>query len=775
MESIMATSNVAIAAVIGGVVGASFGKALFDSKAKINAFKKNAERVRGFRNLIGDTIRLRQEMQNTADKSSNAFAKLSRSNDANITKLKAHGIAVDKLDKEYTRLGRTVKGLELGAAGRQNIGEGVQSLKSGFRTVAAAISAVAVPTMVSANYQSIIRDIAIKGGIARTDKEDALSESIRRDAADSGIERNELAEAVNTLVAGGMDVAEAAANARSIARFSVGQNADSTDTARLVLAMRQAGITNPESIEKALGKVAVAGDLGSFEAKDMAKHFASLMPQMTAFGMAGEQATVELANMLQTQMKAAGSANEAAINLSNLLSKLTSEDTKNKFADKGIDFTKSMRFNIAQGYDPIMAFLGIAQEAANKTDPAKAEELAALQEQIAKAQDPIAAQKMLDSYLEMAGLSEYISDKQAKQAALAALQNQNLHRANLKTIQETDGLAKTEKDLADRRAASAQMWREVGQAMDDALLSIGDAIQPLTDWAASMLKSVGETISSLSKEFPMIVNGIVAASVAFGAALGALALGKIAVGSAQVVRGAWNIFSGGQMPVMGSARRRGRGGKAGMIADALGAATGASGTPVFVTNWPGGGLLDGTPGGGKTGNTSAKAGKPGVLSRARSAIGTVATGAIGAGKVALAAPSMAAIAAGGAGTMAAGAGMVAASGAAGYAFGSLINAGINMAISATSGRESSLGTWLYEKLHSEEAAKAAALEKPSSSNLRQAPQQSLAFSPTVNLTVMGDAKDPRQLANDMIPYLKRMLEDFQRQASRNAFYDTAPQ
>jgi hypothetical protein len=56
MESIMATSNVAIAAVIGGVVGASFGEALSDSNTKINAFK-NGQGIgarRGGRQNIGE-------------------------------------------------------------------------------------------------------------------------------------------------------------------------------------------------------------------------------------------------------------------------------------------------------------------------------------------------------------------------------------------------------------------------------------------------------------------------------------------------------------------------------------------------------------------------------------------------------------------------------------------------------------------------------------------------------------------------------------------------
>ncbi|MDR0578042.1 MAG: hypothetical protein LBI87_11050 [Candidatus Accumulibacter sp.] len=220
----MAVGNVAIGAVIGGTVGASFGKALADSNTKVNAFKKNAECVRGFHNLIGDTIRLRDEIAKTANKSGDAFEKLLRANDANIAKLKSHGFAVGNLDKDYARLGRTLKGLEPGAAGRQKIGDGVRQIKDSWKAGAAITASIAAPTMVSANYQAIIRDIAIDAGIARTGREAALSESIRRNAADTGMGRNELAQAVGVLIAGGMSIGDSLAASRGLGRFAISRS-----------------------------------------------------------------------------------------------------------------------------------------------------------------------------------------------------------------------------------------------------------------------------------------------------------------------------------------------------------------------------------------------------------------------------------------------------------------------------------------------------------------------------------------------------------------------
>jgi len=846
-------NNVALGVVIGGAVGASFGKALSDSSSKIDSFKQKAEKVRGFHGLIGDTIRLREEMTKTADKSSAAFSKLLKSHESNIAKLKEHGFAVDQLDKDYARLGRTAKGLELGAAGRAKIGQGVDQAKDGMRVGAAVTAAVAAPTMVSANYQAIIRDIAIKGGIARTDKEASMSESIRSDATATGIDRNELAQAVNALVAGGMSVDEAVAQAKSLARFAVSQNADSTDTAKLVLALRQAGVTDPKAMENALGKIAVAGDLGSFEAKDMAKWFASLMPQLTAFGMAGENATMALANMLQTQMKAAGSTDEAANNLKNLLSKLTSDDTVKKFKDKGIDFEKSMQVNIAQGYDPITAFLGIVQEAEAKTDPSKAKEMAALQEQIAKAQDPAAAQQMLDGYLKMAGLSDFVSDQQAKQAALAALQNQKLHRENLKLIQDKDGQAKIEKDLADRREASQQKWKEVGQAMDEALARVGDAIRPATDAVASGLNWLASAISKVAKEAPALAGGILGIGAAFAAFKIGAAAWKIGSGALDVARGGWMARGAGKIPgvagkVAGAAA--GKGGVVGKVADVLGAVAGGNGTPVFVTNWPGGGFgltggLDGKKG--PQGPLSPKdkiarathigkavtvaetasaagqaAGKAGIMSRIGQAASNIAgkaapfAGKIGGGLAVAGAAYQVYDTAKNAATdeeKAKGYGGAAgglAGGLAGAKAGAMLGAmvgPIGIAIGGIAGGVigsilgDKAGSWIGGKAAGQTAPPVpvvntkfatpvqdaqsapkvvvpASVVAPSPAAAptapRQPPQQNLTFSPTIHVKVQGDVKDPRQLASELMPHLKRMFEQFQATTARSALYDGAP-
>jgi hypothetical protein len=63
-----------------------------------------------------------------------------------------------------------------------------------------------------------------------------MSERIRRDALSNGMGRNELADAVNQMVAAGMDVDRALNFGPAVAKFSVGPGASSVETAQMIKA-----------------------------------------------------------------------------------------------------------------------------------------------------------------------------------------------------------------------------------------------------------------------------------------------------------------------------------------------------------------------------------------------------------------------------------------------------------------------------------------------------------------------------------------------------------
>ena len=45
------------------------------------------------------------------------------------------------------------------------------------------------------------------------------------------------------------------------------------------------------------------------------------------------------------------------------------------------------------------------------------------------------------------------------------------------------------------------------------------------------------------------------------------------------------------------------------------------------------------------------------------------------------------------------------------------------------------------------------------------------FSPTISVTVQGDAKDPRGFAQELLPHLQRLLGQFQAQRQRGSLFD----
>ncbi|MQT39293.1 phage tail tape measure protein, partial [Pseudomonas helleri] len=119
---------------------------------------------------------------------------------------------------------------DLKAKGHMQINQGRATVKSSIGKAAVGVAALAVPTKVSADYNAIIRDIAIKAGVANAPQEQQMSRTIISTSRDTGLARNEVANVVNELVGAGMDLAKALEYAPVAAKFVVGQGSGSAET-----------------------------------------------------------------------------------------------------------------------------------------------------------------------------------------------------------------------------------------------------------------------------------------------------------------------------------------------------------------------------------------------------------------------------------------------------------------------------------------------------------------------------------------------------------------
>ncbi|MBU9576603.1 phage tail tape measure protein [Burkholderia multivorans] len=811
--------DIALGIVIGGAVDGSLGRALSDTQSRITRLKQTAEQQRLWQRTIGGTQRLQGEFRKLHLSGDAAAEGIRKKIESNLTVLRQAGIEADNLDRAYQRLGRTARGLELQASGRERIGQGVAQGREAVGDALKLTATVAVPATISANYQAIVRDMAIKAGIAGTAREAQIGEQIAQSALATGMGRNELAQAINQLVGGGMDLERATTFAPLLAKFAVGQGSGSVDTARMIGALEQnAKISDPAQMQKALEAIAYLGKEGSFESSDMARWFPELLAEMQKIGITGQDSVNQLGAMLQVQMKVSGSPDQAANNLKNWFSKIGSSETKKRYEDAGIDYEAMMREAIGQGWSTMESSFVLARAYIEQVDPQRAQQVSVAAQRIGEERDPAKQQAMLQAFEATMKTGDLFADMQVKAALTAYLQNADLYRRLKQSAAQASG--EIEQDLIARRETSKQIWAEVGQAWDEALRRIGDALRPVTDTVGQAVGSVGRALATLVEQAPMVVAGLATVAGGLVAIKGAKAAWNIGRGAFDLARGtlmADRIGTGKGLP-----------GRLGNLASVLsGGAASAGAQPVFVTNWPGGGgggLMDllgrsgrGSPGtattaGKAAGGIAASANNLGRFARVGNwlgkaggrlggalAIGTAAYQVYDTSKNATTRQEKAQGYGGAAGTLAgglAGAKLGASVGALGGPIGIAIGSLLGGAIGSFAGDK--LGGWLGKSLvapttpqpaptlaatqHSAAASPPTAATNPPAPTVRPAttpavkappvPQQ-LSFSPTLQITVKGDVKDPRQLANELMPHLKTLFEQFQQKAQRAAWYDGA--
>ena len=530
-------NNMALGLVIGGAVSSTVGAAFKDVESRVKKLSEQGKKARVLQSTIGETMRLRDEWRKSHAAGEKGAQALLNRLERNLGVLRKEGVEVGRLAKEYDRLGRAGRSAELKAKGFGQIDQGKQQVRAGVAQGVVATGMVAVTAKVSADYQAIIRDIAIKAGVARSAQEADMSRSIIATSNDIGMGRNEVADVVNQLVGAGMELKQAMEFAPVAAKFVVGQGSSGVDTAKMIQALQSnANITDPKVLEKALEAVAFQGQAGSFEASDMARWFPQLLASMQKQGITGMDAVTQLGAMLQVQMKTAGTSDEAANNLKNWMEKIGSREVVDAYSKAGIDYQSSLNTGIQGGMSTLEASFGLAKRYIEATDPKKAAKMAEATAQISKEANPEKAKAMLSSLEQALRTGDIFADMQVKSALTAYVQNKALYEQLKNEASGASGIL--DKNLSERRDTSSQKWAETIQAGNDAMRSVGDAIRPVTDAVATGLTTVVKGITKLSDESPKLVMGLTA--LAAGASVVTSLLGALKIG-----RGLVNLARGG--------------------------------------------------------------------------------------------------------------------------------------------------------------------------------------------------------------------------------------
>ncbi|MEX5665250.1 phage tail tape measure protein [Pseudomonas neuropathica] len=540
-------NKLALGLVIGGAVSSTVGAAFKDVTGRIKRLEAEGNKARVLQRTIGDTIRLREEWKKAHDTGAAGASKLLNRLNSNLDSLKKQGIEVGRLEKAYRSMGQTANKAELKAKGHEQIDSGVKGMKGAVGAAVVGVGAMAVPTKVSADFGAIVRDIAIKAGIANKPQEQEMSRKIIDTSRDTGMARNDVADVVNQLVGAGMDLSKALEYAPVAAKFVVGQGSSGVDTAKMINALGQnAKITDPKQMQQALEAIAYQGQAGSFEAADMAKWFPELLANMASNGITGLDAVTQLGAMLQVQMKQAGSSDEAANNLKNWMGKIGSTDTVKAYEKAGIDYKGSMQTGLQNGMSTLETSMALAQKYIQATDPKRAAKMAEATAKISKEADPEKAKAMMASLEESLRTGDLFADMQVKAALSAYMQNKALYSQLKNDSRDATGIL--DKNLAERRESSSQKWAEMAQSMDDAMRSIGDALRPVTDTVAESLTKVTKGITSLTDSAPGVVAGIATVGAGLIALKGIFSTIKISKGLLNLARGSRGGRNGSEAP-----------------------------------------------------------------------------------------------------------------------------------------------------------------------------------------------------------------------------------
>ncbi|WP_460410346.1 MULTISPECIES: phage tail tape measure protein [unclassified Pseudomonas] len=540
-------NKLALGLVIGGAVSSTVGAAFKDVTGRIKRLEAEGNKARVLQRTIGDTIRLREEWKKAHDTGAAGASKLLNRLNSNLDSLKKQGIEVGRLEKAYRSMGQTANKAELKAKGHQQIDSGVKGMKGAVGAAVVGVGAMAVPAKVSADFGAIVRDIAIKAGIANKPQEQEMSRKIIDTSRDTGMARNDVADVVNQLVGAGMELSKALEYAPVAAKFVVGQGSSGVDTAKMINALGQnAKITDPKQMQQALEAIAYQGQAGSFEAADMAKWFPELLANMASNGITGLDAVTQLGAMLQVQMKQAGSSDEAANNLKNWMGKIGSTDTVKAYEKAGIDYKGSMQTGLQNGMSTLETSMALAQKYIQATDPARAAKMAEATAKISEQADPEKAKAMMASLEESLRTGDLFADMQVKAALSAYMQNKALYSQLKNDSRDATGIL--DKNLAERRESSSQKWAEMAQSMDDAMRSIGDALRPVTDTVAESLTKVTKGITSLTDSAPGVVAGIATVGAGLIALKGIFSTIKISKGLLNLARGSRGGRNGSEAP-----------------------------------------------------------------------------------------------------------------------------------------------------------------------------------------------------------------------------------
>ena len=473
-------------------------------------------------------VRSEHKIQQEINHTIAAYNRLKRSGTATSRELaRAADATRSKIAGLNAEMGKTSWGQRLG-----NVGTAMASVGAGM---AAGAMVMAQPMKKQMDYD---RRLAMVSNTAFSDRDVAgriagkkeLHEAVKSAVENGGGTKEDALAALDKLLASGTVKAETAMKLLpTLQKGAVATGASTEDLSAIAIsAMQQFGISE-DQIGAVLDKAVAAGQAGNFELSDMARWLPQQMAAAKSAGLSGMNGFEALLVANQQARVTAGTSDEAGNNLVNLLAKITSKETADRFRKleikgkdgktHGIDFIKSMENEKKQGKNSIEAFSSIMDMVVGEDDRYKS-----LKEKLktAKKEEQQTLLNQMADLVEGTAIGQVISDRQALMALLGIRNNVQLGKEVKAEVGNAEGAVdKSHAVIQDTNSAKLENAKNSFEfAQMDGVKSfndvLGDAAVKLTEYA---------------KAYPDLTNTVVQAgtvitalSAAAVAASGALAL-----------------------------------------------------------------------------------------------------------------------------------------------------------------------------------------------------------------------------------------------------------
>ncbi|WP_333839158.1 phage tail tape measure protein [Novosphingobium sp.] len=391
------------------------------------------------------------------------------------------------------------RGRELRSAGAENVVGGV---------------AMAAPLVLAAksamDFSSGMVDIAQKANLTAA-QTDAMAQGILR-AADAAHQMPEaMRSGVDALSGFGIDPRDAIKMIGPIGQLGTAMKVDIADGAAAASANLQNLKVGLSDTGKALDIMAAGGNVGAFEVKDMARYFPSLTAQAQALGQSGLGAVADLTAALEIARRGAGTSEEAATNVANLLAKVNSPTVQNAFKKNfGVDLPAALKAAYAKGKTPMEALAEITQKATGG---------------------------------DLSKLGLVVEDMQAQSALRTLILNMEDYRKIRSDLGKSSGTV--EAAFRQREAQDASIaWESFKGTASSLAITLGATLLPAVSQVLGQIGAGVSAVSRWAQANPELAKGIMTLVTGFIA--GKIALGALQYGFGSIlstIAGVRNAFA----------------------------------------------------------------------------------------------------------------------------------------------------------------------------------------------------------------------------------------